>query len=137
MSNDKQPSGRQSDLARKVAEKSARKLKSRRNASQKAWFGLGMMGLVGWSVAVPTLIGVFVGIWIDSTGKSRYSWTFMLLVAGIVIGCLNAWHWLSKEEKDLRDEEEQDRMEQEESVEPEGKKVEKEKDVNKEETRHD
>jgi len=137
MSNDKQPSGRQSDLARKVAEKSARKLKSRRNASQKAWFGLGMMGLVGWSVAVPTLIGVFVGIWIDSTGKSRYSWTFMLLVAGIIIGCLNAWHWLSKEEKDLRDEEEQDRMEQEESVEPEGKKVEKEKDVNKEETRHD
>ena len=131
MSKDKQPSGHQSDLARKVAEKSARKLKSRRNASQKAWFGLGMMGLVGWSVAVPTLIGVFVGVWIDSTGKSRYSWTFMLLIAGIVIGCLNAWHWLSKEEKDLRDEEEQDMVEQENKVETGEKKVEQEKDVNK------
>ncbi|MDW7658311.1 MAG: AtpZ/AtpI family protein [Bacillota bacterium] len=137
MSKDKQPSGHQSDLARKVAEKSARKLKSQRNASKKAWFGLGMMGLVGWSVAIPTLIGIFVGVWIDSTGNSRYSWTFMLLIAGIVIGCLNAWHWLNKEEKDLRDEEEQDRLEQEESVDPKGAKVEKEKDVNKKETGHD
>lgn len=137
MSKDRQPSGHQSDLARKVAEKSARKLKSRRNASQKAWFGLGMMGLVGWSVAIPTLIGIFVGVWIDSTGKSRYSWTFMLLIAGIVIGCLNAWHWLSKEEKDLRDEEEQDTMEQGNKVETGEKMVEKEKDVNKEEKRHD
>jgi ATP synthase protein I len=137
MSKDKQPSGHQSELARKVAEKSERKLKSRRNASKKAWFGLGMMGLVGWSVAVPTLIGVFVGVWIDSTGKSRYSWTFMLLVAGIVVGCMNAWHWLSKEEKELREEEEQDFTEQGNKVETGEKKVGKEKDMNKEETRHD
>jgi len=108
MSKDKQPSGQQSDLAGKVAKKSERKLKSRRNASNKAWFGLGMMGLVGWSVAVPTLIGIFVGVWIDSTGKSRYSWTFMLLIAGIVIGCLNVWYWLRKEEKDMRDDDEQE-----------------------------
>ena len=130
MSKDKPPSGHQSDLARKVAEKSERKLKSWRNDSKKAWFGLGMMGLVGWSVAVPTLVGIFVGVWIDSTGKSRYSWTFMLLIAGIVIGCMNAWHWLSKEEKDLRDEEEQETVEQ-------GEKVETEEKVKSQETRHD
>ncbi len=130
MSKDKQPSGHQSDLARKVAEKSERKLKSRRNDSKKVWFGLGMMGLVGWSVAVPTLIGIFVGVWIDSTGKSRYSWTFMLLVAGIVIGCLNAWHWLNKEATDLRDEEEQETVEQ-------GDKLETEEKVKNKETRHD
>ena len=116
MSAGKQPSEHQSELARKVAEKSARKLKSRRNESKKVWFGLGMMGLVGWSVAVPTLIGIFVGVWIDSAGKSRYSWTFMLLIAGIVVGCLNAWHWLSKEEKELGDEEEEDITEQGEAV---------------------
>jgi ATP synthase protein I len=130
MIKDKQPSEHQADLARKVAEKAERKLKSQRNASKKAWFGLGMMGLVGWSVAVPTLIGIFVGVWIDSTGKSRYSWTFMLLVAGIVIGCLNAWHWLSKEGKELRDEEEQDITEQ-------GDKVKTEEKVKKKETGHD
>ena len=130
MSKDKRPSGYPSDLARKVAEKSERKLKSRRDASKKAWFGLGMMGLVGWSVAVPTLIGIFVGVWIDSTGKSRYSWTFMLLIAGIVIGCMNAWHWLSKEEKDLRDEEEQDITEQ-------GGEMETEEKTKKKETGHD
>ena len=126
MSKDKQPSGHHSDLAGKVAEKSERKLKSQQNASKKAWFGLGMMGLVGWSVTVPTLIGIFVGVWIDSTGKSRYSWTFMLLVAGIIIGCMNAWHWLSKEEKELRDEQEQDITEQEAKVETDEKIEQKE-----------
>jgi predicted F0F1-ATPase subunit len=30
------------------------------------WFGLGMMGLIGWSVAVPTLLGAALGLWLDS-----------------------------------------------------------------------
>ena len=29
------------------------------------WFGLGMMGLIGWSVVVPTLLGAALGIWLD------------------------------------------------------------------------
>jgi len=28
------------------------------------------------------------------------------LVAGLSIGCLNAWHWVAKEEKEIRDEQE-------------------------------
>ncbi len=43
------------------------------------WFGLGMFGVAGWSVAIPALIGIFVGVWIDMTWKSPYSWTLMLL----------------------------------------------------------
>jgi len=30
------------------------------------WFGLGMMGLIGWSVVVPTLLGAALGIWLDT-----------------------------------------------------------------------
>ena len=46
-----------SAFSRAVAAKAARKLKARRNPAQGVWFGLGMMGLGGWSVAVPTLLG--------------------------------------------------------------------------------
>ena len=57
-----------------VAAKEARKLKARREANRDVWFGLGMFGLVGWSVAIPTLLGVAIGIWIDVTWPSRFSW---------------------------------------------------------------
>ncbi len=52
-------------LRREVGAKAARKLKARRNSTQGVWFGLGMMGLIGWSVVVPTLLGAALGIWLD------------------------------------------------------------------------
>jgi ATP synthase protein I len=59
-----------------------------------------MFGLVGWSVAVPALIGVAVGLWIDARWPSRFSWTLMLLVLGMALGCLNAWNWISRESQE-------------------------------------
>jgi ATP synthase protein I len=86
-----------------VESKEKRKLKSRRS-KKSIWFGLGMFGLVGWSVAIPTLIGVAIGFWIDSRWPSRFSWTLMLLVAGLIVGCLNAWFWVKKEYSDWNEE---------------------------------
>lgn len=87
----------QEDLQREVDAKQARKLAARDEGEYSAWFGLGMFGLVGWSVAVPTLIGVALGLWIDERWPSRLSWTLMLLVMGAAVGCANAWWWMQKE----------------------------------------
>ena len=95
-------------FSREVGAKAARKLKARRDSKRGVWFGLGMMGLIGWSVVVPTLLGAAFGIWIDSSHPGGYSWTLMLLVIGLVIGCLNAWHWVAKEDKEMQEEEEND-----------------------------
>ena len=81
----------------KIREK--RKIKAREQDSGGAWFGLGMFGMVGWSVAIPTVAGIFLGVWIDVTWPSPYSWTLMLLFAGLVVGCYNAWYWIQKERK--------------------------------------
>jgi len=89
-----------------IGAKAARKLKARRNAWHGVWFGLGMMGLIGWSVVVPTLLGAALGTWLDNHYPSEHSWTLALLVAGLIIGCWNAWKWVSKEEKAMRDEQE-------------------------------
>ena len=67
--------------------KEARKLKARSRHGRGVWFGLGMFGLIGWSVALPALAGVALGAWIDRTWPSRYSWTLMLLLGGIILGC--------------------------------------------------
>ncbi len=74
-------------------------MKGRREKDRSIWFGLGMFGLIGWSVAIPTLIGVAVGIWIDTTWPSRFSWTLMLLFIGVILGCVNAWHWVKRESR--------------------------------------
>jgi ATP synthase protein I len=93
-------------FGREVGAKAARKLKARRNSTQGVWFGLGMMGLVGWSVVVPTLLGAAIGIWLDKRHPGSHSWTLMLLVIGLVIGCLNAWHWVAKEDTEMREDQE-------------------------------
>ena len=93
-------------LAGLIGTKAARKLKAGQNPAQGVWFGLGMMGLIGWSVVVPTLLGAALGLWLDKHHSGRHAWTLALLVAGLTIGCLNAWHWVAKEDKAMREEEE-------------------------------
>ena len=84
------------NFQRQIASKSDRKIKARKEA-KNIWFGLGMFGMVGWSVAIPSLLGIGLGMWIDTHTQSKYSWTLMLLVIGVVLGCFNAWYWISKE----------------------------------------
>ena len=62
--------------------------------SDEVWFGLGMFGVVGWAVAIPTVLGIFLGVWIDLKWPGPYSWTLMLLLIGLILGCLNAWFWV-------------------------------------------
>jgi ATP synthase protein I len=82
---------------RQVRAKAARKLKAQRTADHTVWFGLGMMGLIGWSVAMPTLFGILLGAWLDRHHPGAHSWTLALLAGGLIIGCVNAWRWVSRE----------------------------------------
>jgi len=88
---------RRETVRKDVEAKRSRKLDAREQGDRSAWFGLGMFGLVGWSIVVPTLLGIAAGIWIDERWPSRYSWTLMLLVFGVLVGCLNAWWWVIRE----------------------------------------
>jgi ATP synthase protein I len=90
---------------RAIHSKTIRKLKAQRRGGGSLWFGLGMSGLIGWSVAIPTLLGALGGRWIDKHFPSTHSWTLALLVAGLVVGCAQAWHWCSQEDRKIRKEE--------------------------------
>ena len=90
-------------FSRQVGAQAARKLKARRVAPKSIWFGLGMSGLVGWSVTIPALIGAALGIWVDKQYPGQYSWTLMLLLMGLMIGCLNVWLWVQSEFKEMQE----------------------------------
>jgi ATP synthase protein I len=96
----------QADFSRRIGAQEARKLKAKRRGVQEIWFGLGMFGLIGWAVAVPTVLGVMLGVFIDHHYPGNHSWTLSLLIVGLFVGCLNAWRWMAKEEKSIREGEE-------------------------------
>ena len=87
-------------LSQEVGAKAARKLRAQRHVTRTVWFGLGMMGLIGWSVAIPTLLGVALGLWLDDVAHSGFSWVLSMLVVGLAVGLLNAWYWVRRESAD-------------------------------------
>jgi len=91
----------ETEFSRKVGELAARKLRAQRHVNRTVWSGLGMMGLIGWSVVVPTLLGAALGIWLDKHYPLDHSWTLALLAVGLGLGCYNAWRWIVKEDKEI------------------------------------
>lgn len=97
------------EFIRRIGSKETRKLRAQRRVTRTVWSGLGMMGMVGWSIVVPTLLGAALGVWLDKRYPVAQSWMLTLLMAGLTIGCANAWHWVAKEQKEIRaDQEEND-----------------------------
>ena len=97
MSPSEQPGRAKNRAAEVIGRKAERKQAARTSGRHTVWFGLGMFGLVGWAVAVPTIAGALLGVWLDKTFPQAFSWTLTLIVTGLVIGCLNAWHWIKRE----------------------------------------
>ena len=99
------------EFSQQVGDMAARKLKAQRYVTKTVWSGLGMMGLVGWSVAMPTLLGAALGLWLDKHYPGEHSWTLALLAVGLVLGCFNAWRWLVKEDREIHQDEEENNHE--------------------------
>ncbi|MBL29486.1 MAG: ATPase F0F1 [Rhodospirillaceae bacterium] len=89
----------QAHMAREVGRKAQRKLKARAEHRHGVWFGLGMFGLVGWSIAVPTLLGAAFGAWLDSLYPGEASWTLTFIIIGVAVGCVIAWRWVKRESR--------------------------------------
>ena len=106
MSKPTEPDNPESEppLSREVKLQALRKRKALHHSKRSVWLGLGMSGLIGWSVAVPTVIGAAVGVWIDNKYPSRYSWTLMLLLLGLLFGCSSAWRWVASELREIKEE---------------------------------
>ena len=86
--------------AAQIERKAERKLQAQKEKRHSILFGFGMFGLIGWAIAIPTLIGIALGTWLDRVSPSDFSWTLALLVAGVLVGCWNAWFWVNQERSD-------------------------------------
>ena len=87
------------ELLEKIKKDSAKKSRAQKEGSE-IMFGLGLFGIVGWSIAIPTVLGVAVGVFLDKRIPQRFCWTITLLFAGVIVGAHITWHWLSEKSKE-------------------------------------
>lgn len=88
----------QDKFKEKIENESEKKIRSRKEGDQ-ILFGLGAFGIVGWSIAVPTVALTFLGLYFDRISTTEISWTITMMLAGLGIGCFNAWYWVKDKSK--------------------------------------
>lgn len=92
---------RHKKLSSGVGQSEKLKLQAQHGAKQSVWSGLGLFGMIGWSVVVPALAGAAIGIWLDKKHPAHHSWTLTFLITGLLAGCVIAWSWINKENKNM------------------------------------
>ena len=60
---------------------------------------IGQIGVLGWIIVTPTLIGLFIGRWLDHKFNTGIFWSAPLLLVGVVVGCWSAWRWMHKQRR--------------------------------------
>jgi ATP synthase protein I len=55
---------------------------------------LAQIGVLGWIIVTPMLVGLFVGRWLDHVLATGIFWSAPLLLLGTVLGCWSAWRWM-------------------------------------------
>lgn len=80
-----------------IVAKEKRVRRARVEGDRTLRWGYGAFGTVGWSIAVPTLIGTVIGLALDRRFGSGVRYTLSCLIAGIVIGMINVWKWMNAE----------------------------------------
>lgn len=85
------------DAVEKIGRGAERMQKARERPPLSPIRGLGVFGMIGWTVAVPTVGGIFLGLWLDRTAPQTFSWTITLLFVGVLVGVVIAWRWIGQE----------------------------------------
>lgn len=68
------------------------RLARREHGHRSFWRSLGVLGMVGWPIALGSVGGALLGSWLDSRFESSGRYTLMLMTAGLLVGCLAAWN---------------------------------------------
>ena len=86
--------------AEDIARRAKRMKTARDNPGPSPLRGIGTFGMIGWSIAVPTVGGAFLGLWLDRVAPQKFSWTIALILGGVALGALIAGSWVNKERDD-------------------------------------
>ena len=84
-------------LSGAVKTRQERRERWQREGERSIGQNLAMIGVLGWTIVLPTLLGVFAGRWLDRMFNMGIFWTLGLLVVGLTGGCMLAWRRMHSE----------------------------------------
>ena len=84
-------------LDRAVRRQAERRARAGREGERSIGQNIAMIGVIGWTIVTPTLIGIYIGRKLDRAFASGVFWTLGLLVAGLALGCWLAWKRMHRE----------------------------------------
>jgi len=58
---------------------------------------LGQMGILGWTIVLPTLLGLVLGHWLDHRFGTGVFFSAPLLMIGAGFGLWSAWKWMHRQ----------------------------------------
>lgn len=63
----------------------------REKGHRSFWRSLGVLGMVGWPIALASVGGALLGRYLDAHFGTGVRFTLMLLTIGVVLGSYTAW----------------------------------------------
>lgn len=84
-------------LTKAVRERRARRESWRTEGEPSTMRFVGQIGVLGWIIVTPTLIGLFIGRWVDRWLGTGIFWSAPLLLVGVAFGCWSAWRWMHQQ----------------------------------------
>jgi ATP synthase protein I len=85
------------ELSKAVKTRQERRERWQREGERSIGQNLAMIGILGWTIVLPTLLGLFAGRWLDRQFHMGIFWTLGLLVVGLTAGCMLAWRRMHSE----------------------------------------
>jgi len=76
---------------REAFERDFRRQARRESGHRTFWTSLGVLGSVGWPIALLTAGGALLGHWLDRRWETGVRFALIFLTIGVVVGCWAAW----------------------------------------------
>jgi ATP synthase protein I len=89
------PEPEEDPLVRETRLRRDRRARWRQEGDMSVGRRLAQIGVLGWILVTPTLLGLFIGRWLDDRLSSGIFWTAPFMVLGLCLGGWTAWKWMN------------------------------------------
>ena len=86
-------------MARAARDAAHREARGRAQPEPSLGSRLGQIGILGWTIVLPTLAGLAIGRGLDRLFRSGVFFSAPLLMIGAAAGLWFAWKWMHRQER--------------------------------------
>lgn len=94
------PGPERDELARSVERRRRQRRLFARFGERHFTRNLALIGSLGWLIVTPTVLGAFLGRWLDGIAGRGIFWSASLIFCGAALGFWLAWRRIEKEQRE-------------------------------------